>query len=464
MFEKHPEPLERRVLFATFPGIIDAAVNPATGNTYYVFEVSTRSQAQAKAVELGGQLAKIENDAENNFISTTFANRPNLWIGINDVATEGDFRHADGTVATFFRWDADPNRPQPNDSTNPQVEDFALLATATRSWFDHSDTTTHDSQPIFGLAEVIGRGAATPNPVIVLTDVVSGKGTLVIDPPSGAFDDFMVAETSGSDVLIRYAKAVYRRLASGELQFLDDITVGPGRSREVLVRRPLSQVREVKLSGGAGNDRLLISSSLTVPGTVLGGEGVDQLVGGNGNDRLVGEEGNDTLDGGNGNDTLNGGGQPRATPDGADVLAGGGGDDVLVGGEVAGVNALFGDRFIGGDGNDIADYSNRTDGVAVTLDRAANDGRRNSTENDLVGPENDIEIVSGSGGVDTLVGNSGNNRLFGNNGDDTLIGNGGTDVLDGGGGVDTINGVRESAALLPAAPTSSSFDALDAAA
>jgi Ca2+-binding RTX toxin-like protein len=281
----------------------------------------------------------------------------------------------------------------------------------------------------------------TPPPVVTLTDIQGGKGILVIDPPSGSsFHDFMVAETQGSDVLIRYAIAVYD--AAGNL--LPDETRGlesQGYPKEVRILRPMSQIREVRLSGGTGRDRLLISSSLSVPGFALGGIDDDTLVGGSGNDTLVGEGGNDVLDGGDGRDVLNG-------DQGADILAGGGADDILKGGErdQDGFRDLGADRIIGGPGNDLADYSGRADAVLIRLDRAqagefpGNDGAGNGAEHDLVGPDADVEMISGTSAGDTFVGDDNANTFIGNNGNDRLEGNGGNDVLRGGDGADTMIG------------------------
>ena len=109
----------------------------------------------------------------------------------------------------------------------------------------------------------------------------------------------------------------------------------------------------IVVSGGKGNDRLLVNFMMEHPVVLLGGAGNDLLFGGGGDDVLDGGKGADILFGGFGNDRLDGGA-------GADRVRGGGGDDSLSGG--AGTDAIT-----GGDGTDLFD----DDLAAEVADRAA---------------------------------------------------------------------------------------------
>lgn len=71
--------------------------NPANGSTYYLLSDSSWLRAQAKARALGGNLATVSSEAENEWISSTFgkwdvAQPAILWIGFTDEAQEGSFR------------------------------------------------------------------------------------------------------------------------------------------------------------------------------------------------------------------------------------------------------------------------------------------------------------------------------------------------------------------------------------
>jgi Ca2+-binding RTX toxin-like protein len=90
----------------------------------------------------------------------------------------------------------------------------------------------------------------------------------------------------------------------------------------------------ILLSGGGGNDTLVVNAMMDIPATILGGGGKDVLAGGRGDDVLDGGKGNDILIGGPGNDSLDGGA-------GRDQLVGGEGDDSLSGG--LGVDSVTGD-------------------------------------------------------------------------------------------------------------------------
>ena len=139
-----------------------------------------------------------------------------------------------------------------------------------------------------------------------------------------------------------------------------------------------------------------------------GGGGDDRLFGGAGNDALAGEVGADTIDGGLGSDLLDGG---------ADA--------------------------------DIGDYSDRTEGVTVTI---AADGLRDdgSDQDGPVGARDNlanVETLLGGSGNDvlgsnqgvpvTIRGNAGNDALTGTPANDTLVGGPGADSIDGGPGTDT---------------------------
>ncbi|MGE5610269.1 MAG: calcium-binding protein, partial [Bacillota bacterium] len=62
-------------------------------------------------------------------------------------------------------------------------------------------------------------------------------------------------------------------------------------------------VTSILVNAGDGDDSVAISSAITVPATIRGGNGNDYLVGGAGNDVLDGGFGADDIYGGGGNDT-----------------------------------------------------------------------------------------------------------------------------------------------------------------
>jgi Ca2+-binding RTX toxin-like protein len=119
---------------------------------------------------------------------------------------------------------------------------------------------------------------------------------------------------------------------------------------------PFNGVTKITVNGNDGADRI-DASNLTLPLTLIGGNGNDTLIGGSASDLLQGGAGDDNLDGQAGNDNLLGG-------TGNDVLTGGPGLDSLKGEDGNDtLNAADGlaDLLVdGGPGNDTL-HKDRTD-------------------------------------------------------------------------------------------------------
>ena len=251
---------------------------------------------------------------------------------------------------------------------------------------------------------------------------------------------------------------------------------------------PTSDVSQIVVNAGDGDDAVTIDTGITLPTTINGGNGNDTLIGGSGADSIQGNAGNDSISGGAGDDSLRGGADNDTIAGGLgndsiiggagdDSLRAGAGDDTIVGragndtlrGGVgndslrggAGSDQLHGnegadvlgggvgqDILHGGQGIDTADYSDATIRLRITLDGVADDGevvvvhQGGQPPFDFVpDPDNvmpDVEAVLGGTGDDSLVGSDADNTLMGGAGNDTLFGNAGQDELDGGDGDDWI--------------------------
>lgn len=176
----------------------------------------------------------------------------------------------------------------------------------------------------------------------------------------------------------------------------------------------------IQIYGCAGNDRIRIDETITLPCELYGQEGDDTLWGGSGNDFLDGGSGRDTLRGRDGNDILLGG-------DDNDFLSAGKGADILIGG-------LGKDRLYGYQGNDVLiGGATSQDGNKAKLDALRSEWTSNGTldarvANLRTGPDSSgnltvvtTMVVSDDGSADTVYGESGFNwflnfvsdRLFG---------------------------------------------------
>lgn len=101
---------------------------------------------------------------------------------------------------------------------------------------------------------------------------------------------------------------------------------------DVLIIKDLrlsSGVSEIQFNGGAGNDRMQVTST-SARINAGGGIGNDSLVGADTADQLFGDEGRDILAGGAGNDTLTGATGSNLGRGEVDVLIGGAGRDTFV--------------------------------------------------------------------------------------------------------------------------------------
>jgi hypothetical protein len=110
------------------------------GHTYHLVAANQNLErihwapAQAFAVSLGGNLVTVNDAAENTFLLNTFgpiaiaaanAAHPNawitsMWIGLNDVATEGNWVWVSGEPVTYTNWKA-------GEPTTDDAQDYAAI-------------------------------------------------------------------------------------------------------------------------------------------------------------------------------------------------------------------------------------------------------------------------------------------------------------------------------------------------
>lgn len=109
------------------------------------------------------------------------------------------------------------------------------------------------------------------------------------------------------------------------------------------------EAKNLKIKGGAGNDRITVDANVRTDLELHGGAGDDTIIGGSGNDKIFGGAGNDRLAGRGGDDEIYGGA-------GDDLMLGGRGNDRMFGG--TGNDRMYGgrgnDQIHGGRGNDYA--------------------------------------------------------------------------------------------------------------
>ena len=118
-------------------GIIGGPIqNPANGHIYYLLDrpdvgwnYSGFLASEAEANALGGHLATINDQAENDWIHSTFGpmlpgGEGIIGIGLNDFLVEGDYVWTSGETPGYFNWDPNQNghlAPQPDGALDDVV-------------------------------------------------------------------------------------------------------------------------------------------------------------------------------------------------------------------------------------------------------------------------------------------------------------------------------------------------------
>ena len=82
-------------------------------SSYAVFDTKKTWEAASLSCQgLGAELVKIESKAETEFIDATFlSTRMKMWIGLNDIVNEDDWKWSDGSsLEGYTNWgDKEPN-------------------------------------------------------------------------------------------------------------------------------------------------------------------------------------------------------------------------------------------------------------------------------------------------------------------------------------------------------------------
>ena len=127
------------------------------GHLYLLLENSNWTDAESRAVQLGGHLVTVNTQAENDWLYNQWANGRNLWIGFSDAAVEGTFTWASGEAVTFTGW----NGGEPNNGGLPGAdEDYTYMYgvgwASPGVWNDYQNLATAAPQPpLYGVVEIV---------------------------------------------------------------------------------------------------------------------------------------------------------------------------------------------------------------------------------------------------------------------------------------------------------------------
>jgi hypothetical protein len=140
-------------------------IHPVTGHRYYLLSNATWYDSQAEATALNGNLVTINDAEENQWVLDNFSSvqgvARELWIGLNDIATEGTFVWASGEPVTYVNW----NTGEPdNNGDEDGVHLYPIGSTAPGKWNDAGIALTSLDQPLHGVVEL-----PAANPPVAVT-------------------------------------------------------------------------------------------------------------------------------------------------------------------------------------------------------------------------------------------------------------------------------------------------------
>lgn len=230
--------------------------NPANGRQYIITPAMNWTDAQSYARTLGGNLTTIRSKAENDWLQTTFG-KQSLWIGINDVQTEGTFRWASGEAVTYTNW----AQGEPNDYGSG--EDFGHLRDDGQ-WNDNSDgavmpgivelaTQPSTLTPPVLLEPTLG-SIGVPVPAILRWNkVLDATGYVVQFSTSTDFSSPLLNLPTTDTILtasgLPYGKQVFLRTRSAKGATLSDwsgiseITTAPNPKDSMILRLDFETIR-----------------------------------------------------------------------------------------------------------------------------------------------------------------------------------------------------------------------------
>ena len=141
------------------------------GHSYLLSNAGTWQEAQAEAVSFGGNLVTINDQAEQDWLASTFAsNRESFWIGYTDQETEGTWKWISSENSTYTNWEV--NQPDNADGK----EDYAhIWGSASRrdygSWNDSQNNYFGSMQGIIEIPTIQSNGG------IIITDLGGNDGS-----------------------------------------------------------------------------------------------------------------------------------------------------------------------------------------------------------------------------------------------------------------------------------------------
>jgi hypothetical protein len=177
----------------------EPVVNPANHHTYLLLRQANWTNSEARAVKLGGHLATVRNQAEEDWLVKTFGNYGGqqrlLWIGLSDRAAKFHFTWSSGESVSYTAWA--PREPNNAGHGEDYVAIYYARHKSGGKWNDWG-STNHDpiGLPMNGVVEII-----TPETPATIAANSPGAGALTAGGDATGGTGATNAKLSGGDPL-----------------------------------------------------------------------------------------------------------------------------------------------------------------------------------------------------------------------------------------------------------------------
>ncbi|KAA3614542.1 MAG: hypothetical protein DWQ01_02220 [Planctomycetota bacterium] len=168
------------------PRVLQSVFRETSGKLYRLLDQAEWILAGQTAELLGGTLAYVGSEEENDWIRSTFSENlaPRIWLGYTDALREGEWRWLNGRPTQFTNWVED----QPDDKGG---QDFCRM-NQNGKWADTGTRQQHHGaveifplHPTLFVSEFkagteawIGAGGFHPSKTVILAYSVNGPGPL----------------------------------------------------------------------------------------------------------------------------------------------------------------------------------------------------------------------------------------------------------------------------------------------
>ena len=118
--ERTPERISKALVAFLYPPTV-WVVNPINGHAYKRIQCHSIIDAMTQATAENAYIVSINDNEENKWLQSVFT-RDRFWIGLNDVAEEGQWVWHSGEPVTYTNWGE-----HERDGGNNEMKDYVIV-------------------------------------------------------------------------------------------------------------------------------------------------------------------------------------------------------------------------------------------------------------------------------------------------------------------------------------------------